>query len=90
MKQDTTVSETNKEISFLREPLEKTPFDIITEDGKHFAVIGMEIVTEKYEDKEELLKTLETPTWELLTAVVGVIVKKTIEFNKSLQTTINK
>lgn len=52
-----------------REPIEGTPFTLITTQGKSFGVLGKYALTEKYDTKEEVLDYMDKNFWNLVITV---------------------
>lgn len=65
-------SSKNKEL-IKREDVDGTPFTIVKTEGQYFIAIGLSRITEKTENKKDLLKLIEEKDWTLLmNAVVAV------------------
>lgn len=69
-----------------RENIENTPFTIITIEKEHFATMGKYRITEPTKNKEELIKEIQTITWNRLIQVISIM----MEQDKKLITTKNE
>lgn len=61
-----------------REPVEGTPFTIITMDKKSFITVGAYRLSEETTNKEELLRQIENKDWTLTTNVISMIAEQVI------------
>lgn len=75
------------------ERIENTPFNIIeNEEGKCFISMGNQIITEKHENRDELLKMIESKSWNFMVNVICATfnIMKQIEKNETTNETNNK
>lgn len=63
------------------ESVENTPFTIAKQNGKYYALLGNYMVAEPYNTKKEILEIIKKKDWQLLMAVISVMIE-TIEKNK--------
>lgn len=63
-----------------REHIEKTPFTLITRDGKSFLAFGKYKVSSEYHSKEEAMGALTNDFWEIQLNVITLII--TLEKDK--------
>lgn len=59
-----------------REPIEGTPFVVITHDGKSFGVLGHQKVTPDFENEEDAIACIEEDGWGLRMAVMAFMIKE--------------
>lgn len=52
-----------------RTPVENSPFQIITTNGKSFVVLGKYRITQEFDTEEECMKAINPITWERLIQV---------------------
>lgn len=64
----------NKQSKF--EPIEGTPFTIVTDEDKHFGIMGNHRLTEGYENIEECKKELLEINWNRLIQVMCVLISE--------------
>lgn len=75
------------------ERIENTPFSIIeNEEGKCFISMGSQIITEAHESREELLKMIESKSWNFMVNVICATynIMKQIEKNEVKNETTNE
>ncbi len=75
------------------ERIENTPFSIVeNEEGKCFISMGSQIITEAHESREELLKMIESKSWNFMVNVICATfnIMKQIEKNETTNETNNK
>lgn len=73
---------------FERKEVENTPFVIISEEKRHFAIMGDHRITPFYEHIEEVEALIHEKNWNMLTVIIGIIVETTIkELDKKYETT---
>lgn len=82
-----TKEEKKEEYIIERDPVEGTPFTIITKEGKSFVTLGNTKLTQDYETKEEALDRVQNEDWYFKCAVISAITEVTIE---ELNKRINK
>lgn len=56
--------------------IEKTPFTIVSEDDKVFAVMGKYRLTENYNSAEECEKAVTEITWNRLIQVMSIMINE--------------
>ncbi len=62
-----------KEELVKREKIKNSPFEIITQQGKSFGIMGDYRVTEQYEKKAEVKKELKEITWNRIVQVIMIL-----------------
>jgi len=62
-----------KEELVKREKIKDSPFEIITQQGKSFGIMGDYRVTEQYEKKSEVKKELSKITWNRIVQVIMIL-----------------
>lgn len=79
--------ETHKQQSTLveREPIDKTPFWLITNQDGSFITLGEYRITEVKKDKAEALDELRNNEWNIIMHMCAVIVEKSLEERKRLE-----
>lgn len=72
------------------ERIENTPFSIVeNEEGKCFISMGSQVITEAHENRDELLKMIESKTWNFIVNVICATfnIMKQIEKNETTNET---
>ena len=64
-----------------RAPIAGTPFEVIKENDKWFAVFGYNKLTEDFDEMQDVLTWMEENHWELLVRVITMVVQ-TIDLHK--------
>ena len=64
--------------------IKNTPFTIVSEDEKVFAVMGRYRLTENYNNAEECEKAVTEITWNRLIQVISIMIKEQ-EFIKKIE-----
>ena len=75
------------------ERIDNTPFSIVeNEEGKCFISMGSQVITEAHENREELLKMIESKSWNFLVNVICATfnIMKQIDKNESTNETNNE
>ncbi len=62
-----------KEELVKREQIKDSPFEIITQEGYSFGIMGEYRVTEKYDKKTEVKKELKKMTWNRIVQVIMIL-----------------
>ncbi len=82
----TNVNGTDKENSgeelVKRENIEDSPFQIITQEGYSFGVMGEYRVTDKDNDKSKIKKELKKITWNRIVQVIMILDELKTKINK--------